>query len=114
MYKATIAFKKCIEIDEEINENTCKQYAYLALGETDKAIEITDKILSVANTPGAYYDAACVYSRIGQKEKSVFYLKQAFEKGFKRIKHVLNDNDLNNIRNSSEFKKLLKYWMNRL
>lgn len=114
MYKATIALKKCIEVDEGINENTCKQYAYLALGETDKAIEITDKILSVADTPGAYYDAACVYSRIGQKEKSVFYLKQAFEKGFKRIKHVLNDNDLDNIRNSSEFKKLLKYWMNRL
>lgn len=113
-YNATIAFRKCIEIDEGIDENTCKQYAYLALGDTIKAIEITDSILKMANDPGVYYDAACIYSRMGNKEEAVTYLKQAFEKGFKRIKHILNDNDLDNIRNSSSFKKLLKSWMNRI
>lgn len=114
MDNATVAFKKCIELDNGISEGTCKQYAYLALGDTEKAIEITDSILGMTANPGVYYDAACIYSRMGEREKAVIYLEQAFMKGYKKFKHVLNDTDLDNIRNSSEFKKLLKYWMNRL
>lgn len=108
MDNATVAFKKCIELDNGISEGTCKQYAYLALGDTEKAIEITDSILGMTANPGAYYDAACIYSRMGEREKAVIYLEQAFKKGYKKFKHVLNDNDLENLRNYTEFENLLK------
>lgn len=108
MDNATVAFKKCIELDNGISEGTCKQYAYLALGDTEKAIEITDSILGMTANPGAYYDAACIYSRMGEREKAVIYLEQAFEKGYKKFKHALNDNDLENLRNYTEFESLLK------
>lgn len=108
MDNATVAFKKCIELDNGISEGTCKQYAYLALGDTEKAIEITDSILGMTANPGAYYDAACIYSRMGEREKAVIYLEQAFKKGYKKFKHALNDNDLENLRNYTEFESLLK------
>lgn len=110
---ATTSFKKCIELDKGINEETCKQYAYLALGDTVKAIEITDSILKMTNDPGAYYDAACIYSRMGNKERAVIYLEQAFKKGYKKFKHILSDNDLENLRNYPEFENLLKKWRNK-
>ena len=63
------------------------------------ALPISDK--------GNYYDAACLYSVIGEKEQAIDYLRQAFEKGFRRFAHIERDNDLNNIRKLPAFKKLL-------
>ena len=45
---------------------------------------------------------------MGEREKAVIYLEQAFKKGYKKFKHVLNDNDLENLRNYTEFENLLK------
>lgn len=70
-----MAFLKCIETDEGINDNTCKQYAYLALGETDKAIA---------------------------------YHRQAIDNGYRNIRHMEKDDDMDNIRDMKEFQELLK------
>lgn len=106
--EARQAFLKCIETDEGINDNTCKQYAYLALGETDKAIAVNDSILKVSPEPGSYYDAACLYSRMGKRKEAITYLRQAVENGFRNIRHIEKDDDMDNIRDMKEFKELLK------
>ena len=108
--EAKEAFQMCIEYDGEVNDETCKQYAYLALGDEEQAIAICDSILDQYPNGGCYYDAACLYSRMGRKEKAVSYLQKAFEKGYKRIKHVEADDDLDNIRKMPSYIKLIRKW----
>lgn len=108
--EAKEAFLKCIELDTEISEGTCKQYAYWGLGDKAKAIEVNDSILVKYNNAGSYYDAACLYSRMGNIEEAISCLRKSFEKGYKRFLHIENDNDLDNIRKHPEYEKLLKQY----
>ncbi len=106
--EAREALHLCIEKDKGISEGTCKQYAYLALGDTLRAIEVVDSIISVVKEPGAYYDAACIYSRMGRKDKAISYLKTAFEMGYRSTRHMEADDDMDNIREMEEFKQLIE------
>ena len=112
--EAEDAFRKCIETDAGINEGTCKQYAYWGVGQTEKAIAVCDSILEKYDDPGSYYDAACLYSRMNREEEAIRHLAIAFEKGFNRIKHMENDNDLDNIRNTSGYKNLLDKYKSQI
>lgn len=106
--EAEEAFRNCIQYDQGIKEGTCKQYAYLALGETEQAIAVNDSMLSEYPNAGCYYDAACLYSRMGRKDEAVSYLQQALEKGFKSIKYIESDDDLDNIRKMPAYVKLIR------
>lgn len=106
--EAEEAFRNCIQYDQGVEEGTCKQYAYLALGETEQAIAVNDSILNEYPNAGCYYDAACLYSRMGRKDEAISYLQQALEKGFKSIKHIESDDDLDNIRKMPAYVKLIR------
>ena len=54
-----------------------------------------------------YYDAACLYSIMGETEKSISYLRKALESGFRRFAHIRRDRDLNNIRSLKEYESLM-------
>ncbi len=88
------------------NDNT-SHYAYYYLGEKEKAIEFLNKALEL-NDKGNYYDAACLYSIMGDIEQSIFYLRKALQAGFRRFAHLKRDRDLNNVRNTPMFKTLIK------
>ena len=107
--EAKECFLKCIELENgSIEEETCRQYAYVGLGNREKAIEVMDSI--IAATPddaGIYYDATCVYCRLGEVEKALEYLQLCFEKGYRKIQHIHQDDDMNLIRNTPRFKELL-------
>ena len=94
-------------MDNGITEGTCKQYAYLGLGNIEQAIAVNDSILAKYDNAGSFYDAACLYSRMGKADEALEYLRKAFEKGFRRIKHMEADNDLDGIRHTPEYKKIL-------
>ena len=51
------------------------------------------------------YNAACVYSLLGNKDKSFAWLQKSFDMGFNNINLLGNDPDLNNIRNDVRFEK---------
>ncbi len=104
---AVADFKKTIELDTVPNDNSSAQYAYLYLGQITEAKEWMNKVLEKSTDKGNYYDAACLYSVIGEKEQAIDYLRLAFEKGFRRFAHIERDNDLNNIRKLPAFKELL-------
>lgn len=112
--EANEAFRSCIIYDKGIGDATCKQYAYLALGDTLTAIAVNDSILAEYKDPGSYYDAACLYSRMGRHQEAIDYLKTAFERGFKRLKHIEMDDDMDNIRDLPEFKALIKEYSDKL
>lgn len=89
-------------------ENRCDQYAYCMMGNHAKAKSITDNLIkSCPNTPGIYYDAACLYARMGEYAASLDYLKTALEKGCRRYGLLLTDDDLDPIRKTEEFKHLI-------
>lgn len=105
--KAESDFKQVVRLDSIPEEAECSCYAYYYLGQKDKAIEILNTILD-KDKKGNCYDAACLYSVMGEKEKALSYLRQSLEDGYRRFAHIKRDRDLNNIRNTEEFKVLMK------
>lgn len=105
--KAESDFKQVVRLDSIPEDAECSFYAYYYLGQKDKAIEILNTILD-KDKKGNCYDAACLYSVMGEKEKALSYLRQSLEDGYRRFAHIKRDRDLNNIRNTEEFKVLLK------
>ena len=105
--KAESDFKQVVRLDSIPEDAECSFYAYYYLGQKDKAIEVLNTILD-KDKKGNCYDAACLYSVMGEKEKALSYLRQSLEDGYRRFAHIKRDRDLNNIRNTEEFKVLMK------
>ena len=105
--KAESDFKQVVRLDSIPEDAECSFYAYCYLGQKDKAIEVLNTALD-KDKKGNCYDAACLYSVMGEKEKALSYLRQSLEDGYRRFAHIKRDRDLNNIRNTEEFKVLLK------
>ena len=105
--KAESDFKQVVRLDSIPEDAECSFYAYYYLGLKDKAIEVLNTALD-KDKKGNCYDAACLYSVMGEKEKALSYLRQSLEDGYRRFAHIKRDRDLNNIRNTEEFKVLMK------
>ena len=105
--KAESDFKQVVRLDSIPEDAECSFYAYYYLGQKDKAIEVLNTMLD-KDKKGNCYDAACLYSVMGEKEKALSYLRQSLEDGYRRFAHIKRDRDLINIRNTEEFKVLLK------
>ena len=102
-------FKKVIEIEDTPEKYECIQYAYQGLGQYDKAREAMDMIIARDTTDyGNYYDAACLYSRMKDKDNALKYLEKALVLGYNRFAHMERDFDLDFLRNTAEFKALIE------
>lgn len=102
-------YKKVIELEDTPEKYQRIFYAYQGLGDTVKAVEILESIIAKDTLDaGSYYDAACLYARMGNKEKSLSYLRLSFEKGDTYSYHVECDDDLQSIRDTDEYKKLVE------
>lgn len=107
--KAKQDFNRVLELDNTIANGTCRHYALLFLGDTLGAIDWMEKILkSDYASSGDFYDAACLYARMGNKIESVNYLRKAFESGYRRMAHVKIDDDIDLIRDMPEYKELME------
>lgn len=109
-------FEKVIELDTVPDPgSSCAHYAYYYLGQKDKAIAFMDSLIAKdEDRAGSLYDAACLYSIMGEKEKAISYLRQAFEQGYRGIAHTYADRDLDNIRELPEYKALLEQYSKEL
>lgn len=101
-------FRKIIEIEDSPEKYECIHYAYQGLGNKEKAIAAMDSIIArKQNSSGAYYDAACLYSKMGMKEEALKFMELSLEKGYRRFAHMEVDEDLDFIRNTDEYKALI-------
>lgn len=101
-------FKRVIEIENTPDKYGCIHYAYQGLGQYDKAIEAMDSVIARnEDRAGSYYDAACLYARMDNKQKALEYLEKSFELGYLRFAHIARDQDLDSIREMNEFKALI-------
>ncbi len=102
-------FRKVTELDTIPSDDNTAQYAYFYLGEREKAVAFQDSILAkYGDDKGNNYDAACLYSLMGEKEKSLECLRKSLELGYRNFHHIRRDRDLSNIRDTEEFKALLE------
>lgn len=100
-------YERDLQIDTVYNGNCNAQYAYLGLGEIGKAKEVQDSILSHTQNAGTFYDAACLYSKMGEYDKAMEYLKTSFAKGYRKFAHVMNDDDLDALKGRDDFNALM-------
>ena len=107
-------YKKVIELDTIPGNSSCAQYAYMELGNNENAIDFMNRIIESDKTDaGNYYDAACLYARMGRLEASIEMLRKSFKLGYRRFKHIENDDDLNALRTMPEFNELIKTYKER-
>ena len=102
-------YKKVIEFGSSQDEDDCIFYAYYGIGQNDKAIEALNAAIARDTTDaGTYYDAACLYSRMKDKDNAIKYMEKALELGHLRFAHFERDDDLDFIRDSEEYKQLIE------
>ena len=100
-------FRKVVDLDIEPIEGSQAHYAYHFLGQDDKAKEWMLSILEDKNDKGNNYDAACLYSLMGEKDMALVYLGRALDKGYREFNHLRRDNDLDAIRDLPAFKAMV-------
>lgn len=99
-------FEQVITIESELDRADCTRYAYFYLGDTEEATRLLKKALDDKEI--SYYDAACLYSLMGEKDNAIAFLRLHLENGYRDFYHIKRDRHLNNIRSSEEFASLLK------
>lgn len=107
-------YRKVVELEAKPEYFQCIPYAYLALGENEKAIATVDSMIASDSTDlSAYYNAACLYSRMDNKDQALKYLRKSLELGYRQFGHIGRDSDLDNIRECDEFKELIREFENK-
>jgi len=102
--KAEADFKKVIELKD--NLSGLDAFANYYLGNKALGIKILEDNYSTAYNKSLWsYQLACIYSLDHNKEESLKYLKIAFEKYYD-VHTAIQDEDLEFIRNTPEFKAL--------
>lgn len=108
MAEASKDFRRCIAIDTtDMKSMSCAFYAYHFLGDNANAKRLMDTLLA---HNGSFYEAACLFARMGEKDKAIDYLRQAFEGGFRKFTHLERDDDVDNIRNEEDYKRLVAHY----
>lgn len=80
-------------------------------GKYEQAREKFESVLGSKPTPEeasvASYNVACCYAKLNQIQAGLSALEDALEAGFENFKRIRTDPDLENLRTSDEFEKLL-------
>lgn len=83
--------------------------SYIAIGSLDKAIDDYMKVVELnPNDPSGYFNVSCAYSLAKDTSKSCEYLQKSIELGLSSFREVKQDKDLDNIRDSSCYKKIME------
>ena len=101
-------FERVLELDDELDLGSVRQYALHFLGHNTEALAWMQQLIYLyPYEAGVYYDAACLYARMGEIYQSLDYLNKALDLGYKSKKHIENDDDLDPIRDNDIYKLLM-------
>ncbi len=104
-------FEAVIQKDTIPEDGSCTMFALMHLGKNEEAIDWMNKMLESSKGYNTPYEAACLYSIMGNIDKSLAYLEESFKRGYKSYHHVITDEDLENVRESEKFQALImKYF----
>ena len=109
--------QKCVSLCLASDTSSDYSYAKLFLGDKDEAINNTFRLIDKYRFDKYQYKwelhvMACIYALSGNSKKAIEYQDKSFKEGLTDFNHLLNDRDLESIRNLPEYKALLiKYKM---
>lgn len=103
-------FRQTVRLDSVPGESPYSFYAYYYLGNKDKA---TDVLKALEKGGKEDYNVACFYAIMGEKDKSISYLRKALEDGYRNFGQIKRDHDFDNIRSSAEYVSLIKEFEER-
>ena len=89
---------------EEEQDLQSLAYAYARSSQRTKALPVIEKVYKDMSKDSEY-DMACMYSLVGEKEAAISHLGNALRLGFMEFVHIDNDTDLDNIRETDQFKR---------
>ena len=69
---------------------------------------LTEKLMPGYTRAACFYNIACAYLQLGNKEQGLLNLAQAIKEGFRDYEHCKKDKDLDSVRNHPLFKYLTK------
>ncbi len=110
LYESSFAVRVLFSI--EMNSSR-KGATYLQKGDQERAIlflQIATKA-SLQDSPRLkyrFYNLACAYARNNSKKKALKNLKLAVENGFHDVSYIKQDEDLESIRETKEFQKIIE------
>jgi len=82
---------------------------YADKGQYATAISYMEQAISFQpDNPAHDYNIACLYALQEKAPEALLWLKKALDKGYKNWDQIRTDDDLKSIRNTKEFKKLMK------
>lgn len=82
--------------------------AYAKKGMLNKSLVIDKKLIELhPKDPLVFYNLSCNYSLMGKKKLSLDMLEKAVDLGYYDYEHLKNDPDLDNVRRSLRFRKIL-------
>lgn len=106
-------YEHVVALDTVPSEYVAVFYAWYELGEKDKAIAALETLLATDSIDNAY-DAACLYSRMGETEKSIDFLRTSLEDGYRNFYHIEHDYDLQNIRATEQYRTLIEEYKSKV
>jgi len=78
------------------------------VGNYDKAVIFFNKVIKLEpNRMDMYYNLACMYSKMGKSREAVKFMKDAIQKGYDNWYLIENERDLDNIRNTAFYKRIM-------
>ncbi len=98
----------------EIDPNNLRALALAAsaMAENDqapRALELMARAISTApDDPSVYFNAACLYAKLGRKEEALECLEQTFARGFGKRDWVEHDPDYDSLRDDPRFQAMLE------
>lgn len=111
--RARADFERVLELDTEVTDGSCRHYALHFLGRDNEALVWLEHI--IANNPydyGTRYDEACLHARMGNVERALDALHMALYLGYKAKAHIENDDDLDPIRHTEVYQRLMEEYFN--
>ena len=108
-----VDFEEAIMRDTIDGGSNAAMYSYIYLGKYDDATKILNRLLETGKND-FNYEAACAYSLMNDKVKSLEYLRKSLEGGYLRFAHMRRDKDLDNIHEMPEFEALLKEYEDKV
>lgn len=102
---------RAIELDpSDVVAHTFRGLAYAKKRLYDRAIENYNEAIKLnPEDSSIYYNKACSYSLMNNTTDACKWLNVAIEKGYNDWRHIKSDADLNNIRNSACYKKIMAW-----
>ena len=103
-------FEKVLLLDTTYSANGAQaaEYALLYLGRKEEASVWLDSLLAHDESSGIRYDAACLYSLMGNLDSAFEYLEEALKMGYAKFVHIERDDDLENLRKHPDYNALIE------